>query len=453
MREGSMSRASTVGGLLLFVAIGLVLSLYGPAIPELREAFGVGAGASGLVLSAHFAGAMAGIASWALLERRLGAAAWLRAATALLVAGAAGLALAPVWAVALAAAALVGVGFGVLVVALNTLFASGFGHRSAAMLNLLGASFGVGAVLGPLAFAASGGFRIPFLAGAALATITLPLVRDLPPAAGLPREPGYNQQTTTPPAPDIQPGAVDSREPTAPSSATLPLGGPRTGRSGSRASGGPRTRRSGSRAGGVRSWRSGSRGAREPRGVRAGPGLVGGFVVLYVSYVGVESTVGGWEATSLLAHGTGEAAAANWTAGYWAAITAGRLLAIPVALRVAPPRLVTGALLLAVAALALAHGPALAPFAYTLTGLALAPVFPTGLAWLAAAAPGARASTALVVAGAQLGGVLVPAGIGRLIDAGSPAVIPTAGLAVAVACLATALVLRRATSATTAASL
>jgi MFS transporter, FHS family, glucose/mannose:H+ symporter len=125
-----------------------------------------------------------------------------------------------------------------------------------------------------------------------------------------------------------------------------------------------------------------------------------------------------------------------------AAITAGRLLAVPLALRIAPPRLVAGALLLAAASLALAHSPSLAPFAFTLTGLALAPVFPTGLAWLAAAAPATRASTALVIAGAQLGGVVLPAVVGWLIDAGSPAVIPSALLAIALACLGTALLLR-----------
>ncbi len=362
-----MSRSGTLGGLLLFVAIGVVLSLYGPAIPEFRERFGVGAGASALALSAHFTGAIVGIAGWALLDRRLGTGALLRPAAVLLVAGSIGLALAPSWPVTLAAAALVGVGFGVLVVALNALFAAGFGDRSAAMLNLLGACFGAGAILGPLAFAATGSFRGPFLGGAVLVVASLPLMRDVrrSPAPGPPAGSG-----------------------------------------------------------------------------RPAPVLVGGFVLLYVLYVGVESGVGGWEATSLLAHGTGEAAAANWTAGYWAAITAGRLLAVPLALRIAPPRLVAGALLLAAAALTLAHTSTLAPLAYTLTGLALAPVFPTGLAWLAAAAPATRASTALVIAGAQLGGVVLPATIGWLIDASSPAVIPSALLAVALACLATALLLR-----------
>jgi hypothetical protein len=52
-------------------------------------------------------------------------------------------------------------------------------------------------------------------------------------------------------------------------------------------------------------------------------------------------------------------------------------------------------------------------------------------------------STAMVMAGAQLGGVAGPALIGRLIDLTSAAVVPTALLVTALACLGTALLLHR----------
>src|SRR5436190_426344 len=138
---------------ILVEADGLLLSLYGPAIPQLRQAYGVSGGGSALVLSAHFAGAMTGIAWWG-LERRLAAGTWLRAATALLVAGATGIAFAPAWPVVLAAAFALGVGFGVVVVEINVLLADAYRQRAPAMLNLLGATFGAGAVVGPLAIAA-----------------------------------------------------------------------------------------------------------------------------------------------------------------------------------------------------------------------------------------------------------------------------------------------------------
>ena len=181
-----MTRRTTVGVLVLAAAVGLLLSLYGPAIPELRAAYGVGGGGSALVLSAHFAGAMTGIVWWG-LERRLAPRTWLVVAAVLLVAGAVGIAFAPAWPVVLAAAFGLGVGFGVVVVEINVLFAEGFGERAAAMLNLLGACFGAGAVLGPLAVAATGGYRLPFCAGARLAVASLALTRDLPRTA---RPPG-----------------------------------------------------------------------------------------------------------------------------------------------------------------------------------------------------------------------------------------------------------------------
>jgi fucose permease len=352
--------------LLLAAAVGMLLSLYGPAIPELREHFGVGGAEAALVISAHFTGSLLGIGWWG-LERRLGARTWFRAATALMVAGAAAIAFAPVWPVVVAGALVLGVGFGVVVVEINVVFAEGFPDRAAAMLNLLGATFGAGAVLGPLAIAVTGGYQAPFCAAALLAIAAMFLLLDLQPAAA------------PPPVAAARPPA----------------------------------------------------------------GLVGGFVALCVLYVAIESGVGGWEATSLLANGAGEAAAANWTAGYWAAITVGRLLAIPLALRLAPPVLAGGALALTAAGLVLAHVPAIAPAAYTLAGLALGPVFPSVLAWLALAAPGARRSTAMVFGAGQIGGVVTPAVIGRLVDASSPAVIPTIVLVVSVACLAATVVLRR----------
>jgi FHS family glucose/mannose:H+ symporter-like MFS transporter len=361
-----VKRPTTVGVLTLGTAAGLLLSLYGPAIPELRSRYGIGEGASALVLSAHFLGAMTGIAWWG-LERRLASRTWLATGTGLMSAGAAGIAFAPAWPLVLAGAAGLGVGFGVIVVQINVLLAEGFGERAAAMLNLLGATFGAGAVAGPLLLAAAGGYRLPFCAGALLAVAALLLARDLPP--------------TAPPPEVVRP--------------------------------------------------------------RVPAGLVAGFVAVVALYVGTESGIGGWEATSLLAGGTGAAAAASWTAGYWAALTTGRLLAIPLALRVAPAVLAAGSLVAAAGGLALAHVPGFAPVAYTLTGLALGPVFPTVLAWLAAAAPGSRTSTAMVFAVGQLGGIVFPPVIGRLVDAGSPAVIPSAMLGVALCCLVAVLLLRR----------
>jgi hypothetical protein len=47
-----VSRRDTVGVLVLAAAVGLLLSSYGPAIPELRTAYGLGGGGSALAFSA-----------------------------------------------------------------------------------------------------------------------------------------------------------------------------------------------------------------------------------------------------------------------------------------------------------------------------------------------------------------------------------------------------------------
>lgn len=89
--------------------------------------------------------------------------------------GAAGFALAPNWPTALTAALLALLGFGGIDYGLNQLFAVGFGHRSTAMLNILNAHFGVGAILGPalVGMVGSGHYPAVFLG---FALVTLPLL-------------------------------------------------------------------------------------------------------------------------------------------------------------------------------------------------------------------------------------------------------------------------------------
>jgi FHS family glucose/mannose:H+ symporter-like MFS transporter len=368
--HGSMGKTGAAGGLLLFLSIGGLYSLYGPIIPTLRAAFGIGTVAAGLALSAHFVGAMAGIVCWVVGESRLGSRRSLLVATGMAIAGAVGFASATRWPPALGAASIIGLGFGALVVGLNRLFATGFGSGSAAMLNVLGASFGCGAIVGPLWLSlVDGRFRLVFLGFALVAAVGLLFVLRVP-------EIPAPQETVTRPS-------------------------------------------------------------------RGMPKELWGFVAFYVLYVGVESGIGGWEATHLLSRGLTEVGAGNWTSAYWAAITIGRALAAPVALRVAPDRLVLAALLLAIVMLGLAHVSLLTPWAYAASGLALAPIFPTGLAWLHSSLPSARRATAIVIAGAQVGGVVVPPLVGRLVTLASPAVIPTSLLVVAALCLVTGLGLER----------
>jgi fucose permease len=162
--------ASCVG----FVLMGALQALYGPAIPALRKEFALSPSAAGLALSAHFIGGVAGVLLFDRLYGRTGNRRILGASYLLMALGAAGFALAPDWPTALTASLLAGLGFGGIDYGLNQLFAVGFGHRSAALLNILNAHFGVGAILGPALIGTVGAGHYPavFL-GLALANLPL----------------------------------------------------------------------------------------------------------------------------------------------------------------------------------------------------------------------------------------------------------------------------------------
>ncbi|MFD8227276.1 MFS transporter [Streptomyces massasporeus] len=172
------SRAAVVASCVGFVLIGALQALYGPAIPAFRTEFGLSPSAAGLGLSAHFVGGVAGVLLFDRLYGRVGNRRILGSSYLLMAVGAAGFALAPDWPTALVAALLAGFGFGGIDYGLNQLFAVGFGHRSTAMLNILNAHFGIGAILGPAVIGAVGSehYRAVFLA---FALANLPLLLGL----------------------------------------------------------------------------------------------------------------------------------------------------------------------------------------------------------------------------------------------------------------------------------
>ena len=189
---------------------------------------------------------------------------------------------------------------------------------------------------------------------------------------------------------------------------------------------------------------------REPPRPGEGSGTVpwvaaAGFLAMFFLYVAGEVGVGSWE-TVHLAPFLGERAAAVNASLYWAALTVGRLLATPLSARVKPSTFVLGASVLAVAALGAAHLPALAPFAYPLVGLAFAPIFPTGLAWLQRVFPRrAEVIASAVLAAATLGPVATSGPIGWIVERAGPSVVPTLLAALAGAMLLVVALLWRGT--------
>ncbi|PSJ26908.1 MFS transporter [Streptosporangium nondiastaticum] len=364
-----------------FVLIGALQSLYGPAIPALREEFGLSPSAAGLGLSAHFAGGVTGVLAFNRIHGRTGNRVLLGSSYALMALGSIAFALAPAWPLALVAALVAGFGFGGIDYGLNQLFATGFGRRSTAMLNVLNAHFGIGAVAGPALVGLLGPGRYPvaFLACGALAAgllLFLKGVRDREPAPAA-------GNTDRPPAPPPRPGRTVL--------------------------------------------------------------LLGAFVLLYVVHVGVEAGVGGWEPTHLETVGYTTAAAASATSVYWLMLTAGRFLVVPLAVRLTEPVIVAvscAGMLLCTAAAAV---PALAPYAYAGVGLFIAPVFPTGLPWLHRTVPTARRAAAYVIAASMVGGVAAGPALGRAIELSGVRAVPVVLCAMTAVCLLATVWLARAT--------
>jgi fucose permease len=357
----TVSRLGVVTACAAFVLIGALQAVYGPAISALRADFGITVPTAGLAVSAQFVGGVAGVLGYVRARRVVAVPVLLGGSLIAMAGGATGFALVSSWPVALGFAFLAGLGFGGIDYGLNDLFAKAFTRRGPAMLNVLNAHFGVGAIAGPFLVALLGPDRYPtvFLGLAAASLLLLPGLRGVhtsrrdagPPPAGHPADP---TETSA------------------------------------------------------------------PGGAKA---LLVAFVALYVLNVGVETGVGSWEPTHLEAIGHSAAAAASATSAYWLMLTIGRFLVIPLTLRWSDRAIVVGSCLGMAACLGLATVPPLATVAYAGVGLFIAPVFPTGLPWLHRAIPGARQAGAYVIAASMLGGVAFPPILGVGIErTGTPSV-------------------------------
>jgi MFS transporter, FHS family, glucose/mannose:H+ symporter len=151
------------------------------------------------------------------------------------------------------------------------------------------------------------------------------------------------------------------------------------------------------------------RGRTEARG---GGALVGIFLVGFVFYVGVETGVGGWMTSHLESVGLLSVEAASLTSGFWLTFAVGRVAAALIPDTVPPPVvIIAGSSIAAVALLAALNG-RVAPVAYLVTGFAIAPIFPTAIAWLAKLRPGDSRSTSWMFPATMVGGGVIPPAIG-----------------------------------------
>jgi fucose permease len=128
-------------------------------------------------------------------------------------------------------------------------------------------------------------------------------------------------------------------------------------------------------------------------------------------------------------------AAATLTSGFWLALAVGRLLAGFLPARVPESTTVLAGTAVAAVALLTALNPAAAPVAYIVAGLAIAPIFPTGIVWLAKLRPGDARATSWLFPASMIGGAIIPGGIGAVIARFGIAWTPAVLSLVAVGCL------------------
>ncbi len=163
--------------------------------------------------------------------------------------------------------------------------------------------------------------------------------------------------------------------------------------------------------------------------------------LFFFLYVGVEGSFGSWIATYARATGLGdEAAAAYLTSAFWGALTLGRLLSIPLALRFSPRQVLAfdlGSCFLSVLVLLLWPGVPLATWAGTFgAGLGMASVFPTTLSLAERHLTITGSITSLFFVGASLGGMALPWVIGQLFERIGPDVTIGAIAVALVLCIA-----------------
>ena len=156
--------------------MGAGQALYGPALPIYAHAFGISPATAGLLISAHWVGALAAVAGQ-MANIRFTA----RHALLLLAAGAALLAVQGAWVVMLAGAMLLGAGYGLCATIYNRRYLTEFGARGPAMVGVVNAVFGIGAIASPLLLVAYGNSpRLVFALVALLALAVLPAARPAP---------------------------------------------------------------------------------------------------------------------------------------------------------------------------------------------------------------------------------------------------------------------------------
>src|SRR4029077_10802699 len=150
MREDRvvLTRTATLAVGATFLFMGLVVSAYGPLLEHLTRRFGVSLPVAGSTISVHFAASLFGVIAAMRTMPVWPARRTLMIATGLVAAGCVAVAVAPTWPAFVVAVAIVGFGFGALVLGVNQVVAYSEGARRAALSRALSGVSSAGDIAG-----------------------------------------------------------------------------------------------------------------------------------------------------------------------------------------------------------------------------------------------------------------------------------------------------------------
>lgn len=181
--------------------------------------------------------------------------------------------------------------------------------------------------------------------------------------------------------------------------------------------------------------------------------LVALIALLFLLYVGAEIAFGDWVFTYALRMNLADATTAAYLAStFWGALTLGRLLAVPIAARLAPRLMLLGDLAGCVVGLGMMvlwpHSTAVLWLGTFATGFSMASIYPTLLSLAGCHMALSGQITGLFAAASSVGGMTLPWLIGQLFEPVGPQVVPAAvlgamGLALGMFALLDLLVIRR----------
>ena len=278
-----MRRSGEVLSLASFVALGLPDGMLGTAWPEMRHSFSAPIGDLGLILLLSTAGSVSITFLVGRLLRRLGVAALLAVGAVSAASAAVGFSVAPGFGVVLALSVLFGVAAGLMDAGLNT--AVGLSGRNR-LLNLLHGAYGVGTAVGPVVVTLSvlsGSWRPAYVVLLVVDVVVAScwmVLRRRDPGLGAAGGPPAMPAPPAVPTPDVAAGAGSAAAHSIPS----------------------------------------------PPGLRRRSAIAAGIATFFV-YTGLEVAAGQWETT----YAKGQlhlstSAAGMATFGYWAALTAVRVV-------------------------------------------------------------------------------------------------------------------------------